>query len=784
MRSKFIRKKLASILTVTLLVFSMGGCGDGKKVETGKDIVNNTYVYVPQYIALPSGESTYISDINASGSGLYYTVNEYNKESQGSSEIIYFLDLEKSDYEPQVFKDISAKENQEDYQSYTNKRIIKEDGSIISVETRYPVVMSEEDFSNMNPMSSFYLTKRDRDDKEVYSIDITSYLYMDSENSYIQYAVEDKDGNLFLCNGSSYIWVFDRDGNHLGDIKLDSNSQFGNYINAFGVMQDGRAAYIQNANNSMILHVYDAEKKDFSETYDNLPTDCWNTSITPGISDGILLCGQSALYEYNTTQKEYKEITRWLDADLSGDYVGGVYPLKDGNLAVYYNDWGASESFIVVLKKTLASEVKQKEVITLGCMGSNQNLQAAVVKFNKTNEQYKITIKDYSESVDWNKESASDDYNNMLMQFQNEIAAGNGPDMFTASNVDIDMLAIKGVIEDLNPYLQNSQVINRSDFIEPVLNAYTTNGILCAIPQTFMIYTLIGRTAEVGEKSGWTLDEMIDYAKKYPDTSLFNGASNISLLSYCIMFDINSYVNWETGECKFNTDEFKKILEFAKTYPNEDNITYDVSEPKALRTHEALLSVSYFSGPQDWQVTQKMFDEPITAIGFPSKDSTGVLASGSDTDICINASSDNKDAAWSFIESLFAEDGVNDRYLWGFPTKKSLYDAVMEKAMTPNYLMDMDGNLLLDENGDPQEYSTSAYGYGDDIMIEVYAVKQEEADAIWQVIERINGRMKYNTQLMNIILEEVAPYFQNQKTVDEIMDIIQSRVQIYVNESR
>lgn len=44
MRSKFITKKIASILIMALLVFSIGGCGDGKKVETGKDIENSTYV--------------------------------------------------------------------------------------------------------------------------------------------------------------------------------------------------------------------------------------------------------------------------------------------------------------------------------------------------------------------------------------------------------------------------------------------------------------------------------------------------------------------------------------------------------------------------------------------------------------------------------------------------------------------------------------------------------------------------------------------------------------------
>ena len=38
------------------------------------------------------------------------------------------------------------------------------------------------------------------------------------------------------------------------------------------------------------------------------------------------------------------------------------------------------------------------------------------------------------------------------------------------------------------------------------------------------------------------------------------------------------------------------------------------------------------------------------------------------------------------------------------------------------------------------------------------------------------------TGIMNLILEEAAPYFAGQKTADEITGIIQSRVSIYIRE--
>lgn len=61
---------------------------------------------------------------------------------------------------------------------------------------------------------------------------------------------------------------------------------------------------------------------------------------------------------------------------------------------------------------------------------------------------------------------------------------------------------------------------------------------------------------------------------------------------------------------------------------------------------------------------------------------------------------------------------------------------------------------------------------------------QEEADSIRQVISRIDGRYEYNDALMEIITEEIAPYFAGQKSVDEAAEVIQNRVQLYMNESR
>ena len=51
-------------------------------------------------------------------------------------------------------------------------------------------------------------------------------------------------------------------------------------------------------------------------------------------------------------------------------------------------------------------------------------------------------------------------------------------------------------------------------------------------------------------------------------------------------------------------------------------------------------------------------------------------------------------------------------------------------------------------------------------------------------LESAEDIYSYDTAIMNIVFEETAPYFDGQKTAEEVADIIQSRIYIYVNENK
>ena len=61
---------------------------------------------------------------------------------------------------------------------------------------------------------------------------------------------------------------------------------------------------------------------------------------------------------------------------------------------------------------------------------------------------------------------------------------------------------------------------------------------------------------------------------------------------------------------------------------------------------------------------------------------------------------------------------------------------------------------------------------------------KEQVDSAVEYIYSINKCYYGNTDISNIIEEEIASYFSGQKSAQEVAKVIQSRAQIYVDEKR
>ena len=94
----------------------------------------------------------------------------------------------------------------------------------------------------------------------------------------------------------------------------------------------------------------------------------------------------------------------------------------------------------------------------------------------------------------------------------------------------------------------------------------------------------------------------------------------------------------------------------------------------------------------------------------------------------------------------------------------------------------MKPRTYINDKGEEEEYKDTFWI--NDKEIEAEPLTQEDIDNYMNVLKSADKLVNYNESISNIIVEEAQSYFSGQKDAASVAKIIQSRVQIYVNENR
>jgi len=743
-RNKFYKKLLAVGLALTCAI-QLAGCS-GKGGEDKENAQDHNAGEQKDFVYVAEFQDIDISGFNTSvvkGDTLYYTTGEYNEQTEE-----YIQKLCKLKLGDTTGEEIPVELEKD---SYLNGLALDAEDNLIVIMNQY---MQEED-SNV-----FFLKKYSQDGTELSSYDLTS-LGEGEENFYIQYIAADSEGNTYLCGSESKVWILDNTGAKVGTITAD------NWINAMLTLPNGNVAITSWGNEgNIVLQEIDPKTKSFGKTYHNLPNATGN--VVAGAENKVLMMGNSRLYEYDITTEEYTELLNWINCDVDGDYIRGVSMLEDGRILAVSVDWSSEEqkTELIYMTKKSPSEVPQKETITLGAIYISEDVKRNVIAFNKASDKYHVEVEEYG-AEDWEAGQT---------RFNSEIVSGGGPDIIDLSmSGNADLYIAKGLLEDLTPYLDADSQINRENYVEKAFNAYERDGKLYGIVSAFSVQTVIGKTADVGSEPGWTIDDVMALMDSKPEgTELFEYCTKDGVLSYCCMMALDNFVDWETGECKFDDGYFEKVLEFANRFPKEIDWDEDRdSTPTKIQSGKLLLETLSLSDMQYYQMYSLMFDEPVTFIGYPSNGGSGSYIVPS-VALAVNTKAKNKDGAWEFLKTFLMEDYQSKYIEWYFPTLKSALDAQFEEAMTEEYY-EMDGEKV--------KQPKTTWGY-DDWEAEIYAATKEQVDAVKELIEITDGVVSNNQEISNIISEEAAAFFEGQKSAKDVAGIVQSRVKIYVNENK
>mgnify|MGYP002516334577 CR=1 FL=1 len=761
MKNKAICRRVLGLALSAAMALSLAACGNSSGGETEK----KEWVWVPEFITIDD-ETVSFYDMQLVGDSLCYQSYDYDEETEISTQSICRYSLADGNITKTPLNYVEEKNWN------LNRLVYAQDGSMYGTTNVY-----NEDYTK----SETFLCKFDAEGKQIFAEDMTELV----AESYVDNMAIDGEGRIYVT-GENNVWLFDADGNKRGTVSLGADV---NWIRAMGSGKDGKMYLCYyTSNGDTVLCDIDFDGKKTGNTYENYPSSNSN-ALVPGIDKDFLAQDGNRVYEYDTKSQTSTELFTWLDSDINGNTVENFWGLEDGRILAVASDWETNEKSIALLTKTKASEVPQKETIVIGSLYGGSDIQAAAVKFNKSNDKYRISIKGYLDFNSWD----GDDYEaymaDGMTRLNNDITSNNCPDILDLSGLNIKQLAAKGVFEDLNGYLEKSEKLSREDFLENILEAYTLDGKLVSIPYGFQMSTVVGKGSEVGTEMGWTLEELIAYADAHPDALLFDSKTKDVIMMTLMAYNADYFIDWSTGECRFDSEEFKDILNFANRFPEEyDWEKEDVSTPNKIQKGQVLLYEENIYDFNELQMCNEIFQGDASYIGYPTMDgSVGCMLSASQA-YAITSKSGHKDGAWEFIEGFLTKEENPDRGFSsiGFPTMKSKLNAMAADAGEVKYYTDENGELYYDENGEPIVMGGgSSISYGDGWSYEYSIPTQEEVDLALSLME-IAKPVSYSQgdEVLNIINEEAAPFYKGQKSVDEVASVIQSRIKIYVGENK
>ena len=325
-----------------------------------------------------------------------------------------------------------------------------------------------------------------------------------------------------------------------------------------------------------------------------------------------------------------------------------------------------------------------------------------------------------------------------------------------------------------------------------MLQAFEENGKLCTTLSGIYINSVIGASSVVGDTPGWNYDEFNAALASMPEgcTAFDQYTTKADILQTCLALDMESFVDWSTGNCSFDSQQFIDLLNFANSFPSEfdwENYEWtdkdDTSNRLAQGKQMLVRTSAYSIDDIFYNNYTASLGGKITYIGYPTNSGTGNMVSLDGSGYAMSAKSQYKDAIWQFLRQFFTKEYNEGRY--ALSSRIDVFDEKAKEATTIQYQKDNDGNYLLDENGEKiPVVRLTMWNNTTGEPQEIYALDAEQIDQIRELIETTTKAADYNDSIFNIVNEQAAAFFEGQKTAEDVARLIQSKANIYVNEQR
>lgn len=476
-----------------------------------------------------------------------------------------------------------------------------------------------------------------------------------------------------------------------------------------------------------------------------------------------------------------EEIINWTDSDVSSDYSRSVIPLDNGEFLVYN---GSEEGFLRLSQRD-SSEFENTNVITLGLLYDNGVVSEYVKKFNKSHDDVRIKTINYSQYNEYDEESfqLTDSGENHLRM---DIVSGKCPDMIVSYNNNLEVsMAGKDVFADLREMLASDSTLSEDDFMPNVIKASDINGKILSLSPTFSISTMAVKK-KYCDKENWSFEDLKKAYEKMPEDAELTEMTTRTSAFYLLRNTLGDCIDYSKGTCNFDSDIFRDVLEFCSQFKDDSEVMdwyknasdeelndFFMDSQMRYKNEKSFIYDMYLGDFRDYKMAkQGTFDDDITLVGVPTEDGSGAKIQF-DASYAILEDSKSKRECWEFIKSFFNDEYYESDMSYGFPSLKNAFEKRAENASKPRTYTDDEGN----------EHEIDDYIYINNNQVKIDPLTEDEKKFIIDYVKNTDScDVIFTDEVDQIINECISAYFKNEKSADETIELINSKVSILLSE--
>ena len=441
--------------------------------------------------------------------------------------------------------------------------------------------------------------------------------------------------------------------------------------------------------------------------------------------------------------------------------------------------FSGSDEAVTILKKCENNPHEGKKIIEIAApidQGFTEYLSNAVYEFNRTDNEYLIRVwSKYKSGIKTGRDlSMLNVDNEKLYTMIMELKGDEAPDL--AIGIQKNYAMRDDIFEDLTGYL-DQQVLDKQ--FANVFEASKIGGKQYFLPVTLEIEGLvIDKTLIKNGAVGITFEDYDKMVKNDLDGfTPYDYPGSVYNFRYGFLLScIDTKAAIEGGKADFGTEQFIEAAKYSKEHFDRDeqisegdfNWDEEVKKPRTACRYDRIDSFVGFVH------ACRSSEGSYTIIGTPSVDARGPRFRAIET-VSVTASSDMKDGCRKFINFLFSGAGYDgsSREFQNIVTNKE----IMKRNMS---IITEKNNIGQDMMVEMNSYMSGMADYSN-----FYGYKTATEDMENNMMESLSSISTYyyaDPVLTAFITEDVAPFYAGDRSIDDVIRIINDRATKYVKE--